>query len=292
MVPLLPPGIGLAGLLAASLGAGVLTSLLPGSGDNRWWRGLALGATALLVAPVLLTMGRGRAGLPPDQWSHRLDFATAITDGGEVGRVLLFGLPEELPGGSRMVGSVAYRLIDRGRPSLDQAYLPGSRSGDQALEEAVADVAAATSLRPGSRLGEFGISWVVTLPSIDRFDDALARQVDLSPLLLDPEISVYENLAPSPRAATERGVPWTWTGSEYRGRPGSDRVRLADNADDGWGPEWSPLDWANGVSAGGGRAFYLPDPLLRGSAIASGAMVVITAVLGWWGRRRREQDQR
>jgi hypothetical protein len=289
MVPVLPPGIGLAGLLAASLGAGVLASLLAGSGANRWGRGLAVIATAVLVAPALLMVGRGRAGLPPDQWSRSLDFAGAITDGGEVGRVLLFGLPGELPGGSRSVGSIAYRLINGSRPSLDQAYLPGPRRGDHALEQAVAEVAAASSLRPGAVLGEFGISWLVTLPSVDRLDEALARQVDLSPLHVDPELLAFENLAPSPRAVTDRGEPWAWTGSGYRGPAGPDRVRLADNADQGWGPDWSRLDWANSVAAAQGSASFRANPFLRGSALASVGMLVIAAGLGWWGRRRREE---
>ena len=88
--------------------------------------------------------------------------------------------------------------------------------------------------------------------------------MDLALTPVDPELTVYENLADSARAVTDEGAVWEWDGRTYRGEPTDGRVRLADNADAGWGPDWALADgWANSVSGEDGWAVFTPDPLTR-----------------------------
>ena len=286
MIPDLPPGLGLAGLLAASLGAGLLASTLLAAGERRWSRWLTTGALIVLVAPAVVTIGRGRAGLPPDEWSRRLDFVSAISEGVDPGRVLVFGSAEQIPGQTRAVGSVAYRLIDGDRPTLEQAYLPGVRSGDTALERAIFNLAAGDSIRPGVALGKFGITWLVVLPGTTALNDALIRQVDLAPLLIDSDLRAFENRSLSARAVTNEGEKWTWTGQGYQGSAGPGRVVMADNADPGWLPDWSQAEWGNSVSAAEGRAQFRNHPTVQGAAYGSALVLALMVALAWWGRGR------
>ncbi len=282
----IPAGIGVAGLLFASLGAGVLGAILM-EVKQRARRPAAMFALAVLLVPVALTVGQGRAGLPADSWRHRLSFAGAIGEGEDLGRVLIVARPEELPGGSRLAGDAAYRVVDGEQATLDQAYLPGPRIGDQALEEAIVSFAGASSIRPGADLARFGITWVLVLPGTTVLDDALTTQVDLAPRLVDPTSQVYENLAAVTRATADDGQPWSWDGRGYEGAQSPARVRLADNADPGWGPDWLPVDWANSVSASEGRATFAPNPAIRAAAWGSVAALLVMIGGAWWGRGRQ-----
>jgi hypothetical protein len=254
--------------------------------EGRARRPIATTALIVLLAPVAITVGQGRAGLPVDAWSHRLAFAGAISNSADPGRVLILGRPGELPGGSRVAGEVAYRVVDGEETTLEQAYLPGARVGDAALASAVANLAGATSLRPGAELARFGIAWVLVLEGTTVLDDALARQVDLFPRLVDPGSQVLENVSAVGRAVTDDGQPWLWSNGAYHGAAASGRVRLADNADPGWGPDWLAVDWANSVSAAQGRAEFEPDPAVRSAAIASAAALLVMILGSWWGRSR------
>jgi hypothetical protein len=265
-----------------------MASLLIDFPPQRLLRWLSLAALAVLVAPAVLTVSRGRAGLPADVWSGRLDFVSAIAEGTAGNdRVLIVGLPSELPGSARAAGSVAFRLVDGSRPTLEQAYLPGMREGDRALGRAIIELAAASSLRPGTVLGRFGVSWVFVSENTGALDEALGRQIDLSPILVDPSFDAYENRSPSPRAVTTERQVWVWDGRRYLGPASPDRLRMADNADPGWTPEWEQVDWANSISADRGQGEFPPQPLLRGAAIASGVVVILMAGLAWWGRTPR-----
>jgi hypothetical protein len=271
----------------ASLGAGLLASLLTEVREGRARRPIATIALLVLLAPVAITVGQGRAGLPGDVWSQRLAFAGAISESADPGRVLILGGAGQLPGGSRLAGDVAYRVVDGEQATLEQAYLPGPRVGDVALESAVANLAGAASLRPGVELARFGIRWVLVLEGTTAFNDALARQVDLFPRLVDPDSQVLENVAAVGRGVADDGRPWAWTNGAYEGPVGSGRVRLADNADPGWGPDWLAVDWANSVSASQGHAEFRADPAVRTAAVVSVAALVVMMLGSWWGRSRQ-----
>ncbi|MGH8929020.1 MAG: hypothetical protein ACRDWH_11755 [Acidimicrobiia bacterium] len=284
--PALLPGVAMVGLLAASVGGALLVAAVVEVATGPSWRRIVgLMAAALLVAPAILTAAGGRAGLPVDRWSDRLSFVATLSDHPASTRVLVIGPAADLPGASRVLGSVSYRLIDGGSITLDQAYLPAARSGDRELADVIErHLIRGIDLRPGAALAEFGVGWVVVLPGGEFTIDALERQVDLALRPVDPEFDVFENLAPSSRAVTATGTVWEWTGTSYRGPASVGRVRLADNLDPGWGPDWGAEEWANSVSAGGGRADFDADALLRTWGIGSAVWLVVLVITSWWGR--------
>ncbi len=84
---------------------------------------------------------------------------------------------------------------------------------------------------------------------------------------------------------TEDGAVWDWDGRTYGGRADG-RVRLADNADGRWGPDWAPDGgWANTVSGEGGEAVFAPDSSTRVAGLASGALLAVLLIVIVWGIR-------
>jgi hypothetical protein len=282
-------GWGMIGLLAASVGGALVTAMVVEVAEGPTWRRLvAMVSVALFLVPAVVTAAGGRAGLPPDQWSDRLGFVTTLAEFPSSTRVLLIGPPADLPGASRSLGPVAYRLIDGSAVTLDQAYLPDVAVGDVKLERVIIDhLIRGVNLRPGAALAEFGIGWVVVLPGTGLDLQALDRQVDLSLTPVDPEVIVYENLTESARALTVDGTAWEWDGQRYRGAPTAGRVRLADNADARWGPDWARAadGWANSVSGEAGEVVFTPIQLLRVAGLASGSLFVVLLILVAWGTR-------
>jgi hypothetical protein len=259
-----------------------------------WRRLVAMASVALFLVPAVMTAGGGRAGLPPDRWSERLGFVATLAETPSSTRVLLIGPAGDLPGASRSLGSVSYRLIDGGVATLEQAYLPNFQAGDAALVRVIVDhVIRGVDLRPGAALAEFGIGWVVVLPGSDFDTHALDRQVDLALTPVDPDLTVYENLAESVRAITDQGAVWEWDGRTYRGEATDGRVRLADNPDGGWGPDWALAGgWANSVSGEDGVATFTPDPLGRAAGLASGSLLLALLTLILWGTRISRPSKR
>jgi hypothetical protein len=280
-------GWAMVGLLAASLGGAFLTAMVVEVAEGPTWRRLvALAAVAMFVVPAVLTAAGGRAGLPPDRWSGRLGFVATLAEFPLSTRVLLIGPAADLPGASRSLGPVAYRLVDGSVVTLEQAYLPNFEGGDVELARVIMDhLIRGVDLRPGAALAEFGIGWVVVLPGADLDPQALDRQLDLSPTPVDPELTVYENLAATARAVTDDGAVWEWDGRAYRGEPTDSRVRLADNSDARWGPDWEDGSWNNSVSGAEGVAVFTPDSLTRVAGLASGALLLVLAILIAWGTR-------
>jgi hypothetical protein len=195
------PGITEAGwwtaLLVVALGEAILTAVLLSMAGGAAKRGTAVLLGVALIAPVTTYVAGGRAGLPADQWSRRLEFAEVLSDTPERERILLVGPTQSLPGSSRSFEGVGYRLANATGITFDQAVLPPPIAEDIALEAALAEVASARSVRPGRLLAPFAIRWLVLLPGQTPFDEALSRQVDLVPLPVDPDLLVYENLAAS-----------------------------------------------------------------------------------------------
>ena len=281
------PGLGMVGWLVASVGGALLCAMVVEVAEGPTWRRLlAMVSVALFLVPAAVTAAGGRAGLPPDRWSDRLAFVTTLAETPSSTRVLLIGPAADLPGASRSLGSVSYRLIDGATATLEQAYLPNLHAGDVQLAAAITDhLIRGVDLRPGAALAKFGIGWVVVLPGADLDTSALDRQVDLSLTPVDPELTVYENLIEGARAASDDGVTWQWDGRTYEGEPTA-RVRIADNADPRWGPDWALADgWANSVAGESGRAVFAPDSLARVTGLASGALLILMLVLIAWGTR-------
>ena len=262
-----------AAVLVASLGAAMVVAGAFGGGLVGGWRRpvqvVAAAAALAALAPVATAIPAGRVYLPSDVWSDRLAFATALAPPSGPDRVLLVASGEVLPGAVREGDGFVYRLVDGEGPRLDEAWLPTERAGDRALDETLAEVVLAEGVRPGAALAPFAIRWIVVLGDTP-FTEALANQVDLAPIPLGPGIAVYRNEAAMPRAAASDGSAWTWTYAAASG-PASEgaRVRIADNADRRWRPDWVRDGWANSVSARTGEVWFATDPAARAAGWAA-----------------------
>lgn len=240
-------------------------------------------AAVVVVGATLLALPAGRATLPPDQWSGRLDFVEALAPSEGPGRVLLVGEPDSLPGEWRIGNGYAYRLVWGSLPTLDQAWLPAPRAGDRALAEALARLDAGDVLRPGGMLAEFGVRWIVVLDRAP-LADSLRAQADLASIPLTPDLVVFENQAARPRVDA---AGWTEERIGGSGPAGDGTVRLADNASDRWGPAWRQDGWANRMSAEQGTLVYRNDPLGWWLAVLAGVTVAAGFSLAVVGRFRR-----
>jgi hypothetical protein len=250
--------------------------------------GQAVAAVAAVVvtASGLLQVPAGTGGMVEDRWVERLRFVESLQSDGAGERVLVVGAPESIPGDERVGAGYAWRLISAPGATLDQAWLASPRIGDRALAATLARIDLGASARPGAALAEFGIRWVVVSEDTP-LSRSLRAQVDLAERSVEPGLSVFENLAYQPRVVTEGGPAWQ-AERIGAGGPASDaRVRIADNADPGWGPEWQQDDWANTVSAAEGVASYRPDGLRRVLAWVSLAILVAASAVAVWGRHRR-----
>jgi len=190
----LAPGIVTVGLLAAALGASVLSANLVELEMPRVR--LIGGATvAVLLFPAVLTVAQGRMGLPPDQWTDRLDFVRTLSTGDPT-RALLIGPPGSLPGAARNLSGFDYRTIHGGQATLTQAFLAKPGALDLELRRVIDDhLLAGVDLRPGAALARFGIEWLVIVPGSVFPTEILERQVDLAARPIDTDLVVYQNLA-------------------------------------------------------------------------------------------------
>ncbi len=272
-----------AGLVLASFGLAAVTgaalSLNPRedgvSAGTRFVRriGIVLGSGMLILA--LTPAISGRLGLPAGELGTGLEFTAsrALPHGPD--RILLIGPSATLPGDvRRLPDGTAYRMVGGSVPHLDEAWPAPPRLGDDELADLLTALAEGGELRPGERLAEFGVRWVVfTGPSA--LQEQFHAQFDLRPL---PDLTfvAFENDVASPRAITDTGVAWSWDPPAYRGPAGGSTVRIAENADARWRPgAWTQDGWANRVSSSEGRAWYSPRPADRVLAIASGVWVLV-----------------
>ena len=277
---------GIALVVAAALGA--MRELDAAGALRRSAAQLGVMAAVVAVLLVVTSVPAGLAGLGEDQYQS---LAFAETRGGVHGtdRLLLMGPAATLPGEFRRLDDgTAYRVTS-GVPTFDQAWLPESRAGDEALERTIEALADGSELRPGEALGEFGIRWIVFTGDAP-LQQVMTSQLDLRPL---PQLvyPVFESEVDSARAVTDRGVAWTWERPDYVGPPVDGRIRLAENADPRWGPgEWEQRDWANEVSSSDGFARFGGVPRFRFLAQLAGVIVLVLLFLAVWGRPARSLD--
>lgn len=275
-------GVAAAAALAGSLGAAFIVggALSGGEGLGRWRRGihvLAVLAGLATLGAVLGAVPGGRAHLPEDVWSDALGFSAALAPPTGPDRVLLISTAGDLPGETRIGSGYDYRLLSGGGPTLDEAWLSPPRVGDRRLAAVLDQLATAEGVRPGSALAPFAVRWIV-VSGDSPFTAAFTEQVDLASIPVGPDLAVFENQAVIPRVSVSAGPPWKWSYASASGPPSAQRrVRIADNADPRWGPDWRADDWANSVSAATGIATVEPDPVGRWSAW--GAAVLLTVGL-------------
>ena len=282
--------LALAGAVLAAAGAGttVAASVAAGlrEGEERRRMGglLALAVGVVMLGFTLPTLEGGRAGMPEDRWSDRLDFASSLADPGHGSRLLLIGEEGSLPGMEREGEGFSYRLMKAGSPTLEQAWLPPPEVGDRALAEVVARLSESRPLRPGELLAPFGVRWVVVSQDTG-FSAHLSGQVDMRILSESADAVVYENLVALPRSdgpyvgAWDSVAPDRVEGLEFQGR-----IRIGDNAHPRWGPDWAQHSWWTTISGSEGAGSFTPDPVERRLGWWGGGLLIALAGLVWWGR--------
>jgi hypothetical protein len=274
-------------LAAVGIGLAVGAAFTPESSERgrRGARQVGWILAGLVVATTLSAVPGGTAGIGPDEWGRPLEFAASLDDVPGGSRILLVGEPADLPGTWRSGPGFAYRTVTGSTLTLDQAWMPPRRGGDDALRAALEEVMLGSGVRPGGLLGPFALRWVVVTGE-SPFEEAVTAQLDLRPQPLASGVGVYENLAFLPRAITDAGVAWEVGGGVATGPPAEGRVRIADNLGPGWGPEAEADAWAISAAASAGRAAHDADPTGRMLGIAAAAVFVLGAVLALWGRVR------
>jgi hypothetical protein len=286
-----------AGLAAVALGvAAVAGAALEAGGRRREFGGVrrlagvvgALGAVVLVVATVAVALP-GRAGLPEDRYRDLLAFA--VGDGPVTSRVLLFGPANDLPGESRDLEGLGYRVLSPPYPRSWETYLNAPRLGDEALDRLLRDLLAGKVRRAGEALAGFGIGWVAFTEAspLQTVFDAQLDMVALRGL----DMPTYRSEVATAVAMGSDGSPWTPTGTGFRRLPGAvgASVALAVNADFRWGPgDWEQTTWRSRVEGAGEVVRFAGNGARRdmaGLALAWLALLVAVSGLGsWLGRRR------
>lgn len=285
----------LIGLVAAAFGVGVAAGAALEFGARRAAVGgprlivglVGVAATLLLVGATAIVVAPGRAGLPADDYEEIFAFA-ATTD--ESTRVLVFGSDERLPGTTRDLEGLAYRLVDPPVPESWSTFLAAPRLGDEALHGVLTAILDGDVRRAGLLLAPFGIGWVAFVDE-SPMEVLFETQLDLIPLR-SFAFAVFRNEVASPVAIDEAGEVWRADDTEFvaPGGGAGSPVTIAVNADARWGPgAWSQTDWANRVESGGADVAFEADGPRRTQALLAGgwfAVLLALVAAGRWERRR------
>ena len=286
-----------AGLAAVALGvAAVAGAALEAGGRRREFGGVrrlagiagALGALVLVVATVAVALP-GRAGLPEDRYRDLLSFA--VGDGPVTSRVLLFGPASDLPGESRDLEGLGYRVLSPPYPRSWETYLNVPRLGDEALDGLLRDLMAGKVRRAGEALAGFGIGWVA-FTETSPLQGIFEVQLDMVPLR-GLDLPTYRSEVPATVAVGSDGSAWTPAGTGFRRPPGAvgASVTVAVNADYRWGPgDWEQADWKSRVAGAGEGVRFSGSAARRDMAVLAAAwmaLLLVVAGLGsWLGRER------
>ena len=181
--------------------------------------GIAVGA---MVLPTAWAAVEGSWSAPG--FDHRVPLG--LVDDRDVGpdyRVLWLGEPEVLPlrGWDLGMEGLAAGTSVRGYPDIRHQLATPGTPGNERLADAVRVGLAGDTLRMGRLLGSFGIRYVVVVersgpsysdgaerPVSPEIAEALASQIDLRPLAVDPSVQVFRNEAWwSSRAQFSQPIP-------------------------------------------------------------------------------------
>jgi hypothetical protein len=219
---LLAPG---AAALSLSVALGVLAFERDLRGYHFGWRQVAslVAAAAVVVSagPVLANAVDGRWGLPTIDHATTLSFmrdGDARSDGHF--RTLWLGAPEVLPVAPlRLVDDVAYGIDEDGMTSVTTRWATPPDGGLPIVADEVHLAGRGGTVRLGALLARQGIRYVVLAeragparvvaeqsPAPAGLTAALARQLDLRSVEVDPSLAVYENTAwkPAGEGSTSR----------------------------------------------------------------------------------------
>jgi hypothetical protein len=276
LVPL-APGAQEAVFVFSSLGAGLVTAAaLDGLSRNPLKVVAALGGLAILLMSIGPLMN-GRLGLSAGDANERLSFALTLLEEDGPGRMLYASSDSDVIPGEALAGpGYWYRVVDATGTTHDEIWLPEEEEGDLLLEDALIDISSGADLRPGMRLAEFAVDWVVLDGETFVLDDALLAQLDLVPTPLDPESRVYENRESQPLAGTAES-PWAREGTGFAGDSVDGSVSLAINFASGWEPDGARDGWKVSVDGEQGAASYSPE--LMDLALPAATILLALAAL-------------
>jgi GT2 family glycosyltransferase len=192
---LAPAGAALASCVA--LGAAAVESDLPGYrfGWRQFAPAFGTAAAVVTVLPLFSWVAGGRFGLPPSGAEAAYTFP-APSAGADY-RVLWVGPPGSLPlAGGNTAGRLSYAASLGGLPSDELWPAPPTRL-QSAVGHELAWAEAGQTTELGHLLALAGVRYIVV--PVDSRDAgvlvALARQVDLSQVGIDPAYAVYTNSA-------------------------------------------------------------------------------------------------
>jgi hypothetical protein len=241
-------------------------------------------AAHLVDAGVAMVPG---AGFGADE-HMRLSFA--VGEERAPARVLVFGPESALPGTSRSLQGLGYRVFLPPAPENWEAYLNEPRLGDEALAAFLDEFVSGDVRRAGAPLAEFGIGWVAFLEE-SPLEGLFETQLDMVPVR-SFDIPVFRNEVPAAVAAGADGAVWDAEGTGYSRPPSAQSVAvgLAVNADDRWGPgTWRQDDWGMRIIARTGSVDFSGHEPRRTMALGSLGwlgVLLVTMAFGWWRSRR------
>ena len=277
--------IGTAAIVGTALESVAYTGGSTGPARPLGW--IAAGAALVVIASSALIILPGRAGLPGDVVGDALDFTAFRVNEPQASRALLLGSADALPGDVRTIRGASYRVVSAPSPKYWESWLAEPLSGDRALENVLAGLIEGQTSRVGELLAPFGIRWVVVVGE-SPIEALLEGQLDLVPLGGLANRTFAVDRADAVIALAGNGDVWLPESGEYVGRAVSgERVRLAENADGRWGPDWTQVEWANSVSADVGAAEYRPNRKRQRLAYSAAGLLVLLILISWWGRRGR-----
>lgn len=201
-----------AAALALSVGLGALAFERDLRGYHFGWRQVAsaIAGVAVLAAALPIAAGAidGRWNMPAQDDATRLGFLRR-PDVREQGgfRVLWLGDPEVLPvAGFRLADDLAYGFSENGPGTLPERWSAPAYGATPLVADALRLAARGDTERLGRLLGPFGVRFVIlaarAAPTTSRTEErrlpegltaAVARQLDLRRVEIDPSLVLYEN---------------------------------------------------------------------------------------------------
>ncbi len=326
--------------LAMAAGLGVVAFEVDLRAYGFGWRQVAATVAGIAVVigavPTMLDAGNGRWYLP----SGGLDKTFAFLADEDPGfRVLWVGDPDVLPLPGQSLDAagtdgLVYATSDDGLPELTDGWVGPVEGSTQLLEDALGVAVRGETSRLGRLLAPMAVRYVVLpaasvpepLGGVHRpipaaLTDALAAQLDLAVVAVNPAYVVYRNEAALPARATVAPTTGDGTGlaispddlaaaepalqdqvgpTTYRGTiPAGSRVLHSASASDGWqllvdgqaAPKTKLFGWAQGFEpeTGGDAVLRYDTSPLRYGVLAFQALFWLLA-LRFARRVRRRGD--
>jgi hypothetical protein len=214
-------GAGIA--LAAGMAGVVFERDVLGRGFSLRHVGAFVGGVALVISlgPFLAASFDGRWHLPRNDYDVALGFFEEQEQEAPF-RVLWIGDPTVLPvAGWRLGEEAQYGTTSHGLPEISEQWAGNEEPSTSVLGEALAAASRRETSRLGRLLGSMGIRYVVIperlapepfaeeeFPPPATVREALAAQLDLEQIAVNPAVTLYENAAWAPTRAIleEEGV--------------------------------------------------------------------------------------